>query len=289
MSFVFAEKYYDDDLKQERFYMSCDTKIITVSYSKANFSSVQYEMVNKWGIVKMCICSSDFCVAFAGNNIKYAAELFLTLKEKSPFNLCDVSSFAFDIHKRAENTNDIEFIVAYYENDKLHIDKIANNEIIKDCVSAWIGSYTAFRYFQEQRLAYDEKNIHKYSKTVFDKTVSGCGDDSVGGFPIELTYNLETNCFEYLESASFYSFKNVAVNSGEIIPFFTSPQDGGFSMRTQGCGIDSMLVSFDQIDRHVLFSRRIRIDDIDALNPNLFGLMLPVEIYYEDGEWKRLK
>ena len=48
------------------------------------------------------------------------------------------------------------------------------------------------------------------------------------------------------------------------------------------------MLKVDQIDHAVIYSRIIRFCEDDKNNLNLSGLMLPMEIYYENGIWKRL-
>lgn len=280
MSFVFAEKHFDESLKIELFSISCDTKIIPDNYSNLNFSKQQMHSINKWGIIKSTILSPDLCISFAGNNIKYAGILFNTLFEIGSLDTNEVQRIALDIHKNAESIDDIEFIISSFNDDKFNICCIKNQEIYYDCKSCYIGSPKAYSFFRS-------KNKINDISTAFADTVNGCPDNSVGGFPIRVIYGIDEQSFVYAYSRSFTSCRSVIVKQGEAIPFFLSGSDGGFSYEINDCGIDNVLLSVDQIEHQVLYSRSNRSSDADIDNINLSGLMLPMEVYNDNGVWKR--
>ena len=68
MSFIYAEKYGEDDSDRESIRILCDTKVTPGRFTSAHFSEVEADFVKKYGIVKSTICCPELCVSFAGNN-----------------------------------------------------------------------------------------------------------------------------------------------------------------------------------------------------------------------------
>lgn len=281
MSFIFAEKHFDESLNREICSLSCDTKIVLDKGAKANLSTEQLKTIKEWGIVKCTIISPDLCIAFAGNNITYAAKLFMNLFEKENCELKEVSKLALEIHLNTESVDDIEFIILAHDKGEFKIHNIKNHKIIYNCKECYIGSPMAYKYFRSKVL---EREI----SGAFEETVDGCGDNSVGGFPIKIIYGIEEQSFIYSYNRSFSCCKSSITECGEVISFFLSVSDGGFSYEYSGLDIRNVMLKVDQIDHAVIYSRIIRFCEDDKNNLNLSGLMLPMEIYYENGIWKRL-
>ena len=283
MSFIYAEKYRDNDSEHETVQIFCDTKITPNNYTSACLSNIGYDLVRKYGIVKSTICCPELCVSFAGNNILYASKLFKKLKDIGSFEAEEVSNYAFHLHLGAESQNDIEFVIAYFSNDHhIHIDCVKNGKLEKDVTLAHIGSEDAFSAFQEARL---QGNCDAVEQTdfAFRSVVDGCKDDSVGGRAIKVVYDHQYNSFIYQWSRSFCTSKPQTVAPGESIVFHTSASDGGYSYEVVHKDIENVLFSIDQMKPDILYSRRFRIDSKDADNPLLFGLMMPMLVVEKEN------
>lgn len=84
--------------KRIKRFIYCNTKIGLDDFAGATFSEEQFQCINKYGIVKITIICSEIGVAFAGNNIYLAAELFRQLCVKKVFTTQEVVDMAYDIH-----------------------------------------------------------------------------------------------------------------------------------------------------------------------------------------------
>ena len=275
MSFIYAEKYLDNESNREHVRILCDTKILLDEYTLTNLSKAGSDLISKYGIVKSTICCPDLCVSFAGNNILYAAKLFMTLKDLGSFELEDVSDYALRIHRSANALNDIEFVVTYYSSDQIHIDVVKDGKLYKDQMLAHIGSEIAFNAFQETRLQAGH-DASKHTDYAFRDVVNGCKDDSVGGRTIEVMYDYQCNSFLYHWERAFHTSKPQIVALGSNIVFHTSASDGGYSYEVVHKDIENVCFIVDQMEPAILYSRRFRVDSSDVGNPHLFGLMLPM-------------
>ena len=287
VSFIYAEKYRDNDSEHETVQIFCDTKITPNNYTSACLSNIGYDLVRKYGIVKSTICCPELCISFAGNNILYASKLFKKLKDIGSFEVADVSDHAFNLHLSAESQDDIEFVIAYFSNDHIYIDCIKNGKLDKDVTLAHIGSEFAFDAFQETRLQ-DNCDAVKQTDFAFRSVVDGCKDDSVGGRVVKVVYDHQYNSFVYQWSKFFCTSKPQTVALGKNIIFHTSASDGGYSYEVIHKDIENVLFSIDQMKPDILYSRRFRVDSKDVDNPLLFGLMMPMLVVEkENGEVTR--
>lgn len=279
MSFVYAEKYYDNSLERESTRIFCDTRVSLGNFSGAHFSSQSKPIIEQWGIIKSTICNPNLCVSFAGNNIGCAAQLFRQLAD-APFEYKDVVNYALEIHQRADQLDDCEFLITYYNEGRFHIDCVKNGSAYTNRDFDWIGSEEAHKAFQRYRLTHTKKDEHvtKYSSSAFGDVVSGCKDDSVGGFPIEVRYRFDKESFSYCNSSVFTTSKPQLLLPGESLKFPELAQDGGFSYETTGDSIYTLLIRINQLDYILCYSRSIRSELFPANNPNLFGLMLPMRV-----------
>ena len=274
MSFVFAKK--TTVLNNETIKVFCDTKIGLVDGAKGTFSDKQIELIKHYGIVKNTIICPEYSISFAGNNIFHASKLFRRLYEKKCFSRDEVIDLAYEIHKNAINQSDIEFIICSCENSKFYIDCIKNGEKDLDVPSAWLGSITAFNEFQEHSLSHEDRADGRSMLIDFQSVVENCSDDSVGGFPISVSYSNSLPGFCYDCTYNANSVKECTVKPGEAIPFYLSASDGGYSYIIKPYGIESLLVQVDQMFPDILYSRCHRISEQNDRNDNLFSLMLPM-------------
>ncbi len=281
MSFVYAEKKMVID--QEIITIHCDTKIGLLDGAKAAFCEEELDLIEKYGIVKISNLGASISVAFAGNNIFLAAKLFSQLCELKTFSVVEAVERAYAIHSGAKSPSDIEFIICTADDTIMRIDCIKDGRVQKNCSSAWLGSYEAFREFQRIRMSDPEKDPTELTDSAFESVVQGCPDDSVGKFWISASYRPDLKCFWYSERLALHSVKKQTVKVGETIKFFLDPSDGGYSYRLIPCGADSLLMDIDQMEPMILFSRAHRLLESNN-NPNHFGLMLPMLVKQKENE-----
>lgn len=284
MSFVFAEKYTHSESGKENIQVFCDTRIGLPDSAGAHFSEIEMDSIEKYGMIKSTIIALGFCISFAGNNIIYASTLFRRLAEKHIFYRSDVIDLAYSIHMQAESEDEIEFIISCFEDGEFHIDCIKNRNKYLDCTSAWIGSPIAFNYFQERRHkgVFNPCSLHTKTSSAFRQTVEGCGDNTVGGFPIEIMYFYGSNSFQFVQSAGFFTSKSQIVPLGEAIQFDLSVENGGYSYELLPYSIHDVILNIEQMEPAILYSTYIRRTQKETMNPNLFSLMLPL-LVVEDG------
>lgn len=266
MSFVYAEK------RNTTINIHCDTKIVQEGIFTV--SSEQRELIQKYGIVKSTVISPMVSISFAGNNIFLASKLFLLISEMKQVDTRQIIDMAYYIHKTGK-VDDIEFIIASCE-DGLSIYCVKEYEIQEDCQFAWIGSPIAHREFQEIRNRNNTGNASDRTDSAFLQIVQGCSDRSVGGFHIVAGYNSYENSMGYKECKTYQSSKPSFVKSGAEIPFFTKAEDGGFSFEQIPISNDELLLRIDQMEPMILYSRRLRLNNYDKDNPQLFSFMLPM-------------
>lgn len=286
MSFIFAEKVpILDSEVEETIRVYCDTKVSAESSIGAGVSKELQAQLQKYGVIKSTIICPEFCISYAGNNAFLASKLFYKLYEMKTFYREDVIREAYDVHITANDPSDIEFIICSVENGTLYIDCIKDKKLCKDVQSAWLGSFVAFHSFQGYRLKSKEP-VQKLSSQAFREVVSGCGDDTVGGFPIAVEYYHCDKSFEYVEEYGLVSNKNQVVLPGENMLFYTSEGDGGMSYRIIQMGVGSVIFDIDQMESTILYSRDHRYDNQLDTGKHLFGIMLPMEIIQENDIWK---
>ena len=221
-------------------------------------------------------------------NIYLASKLFKRLYEKRRFTTQDVVNMAYEIHLQGNN-NDIEFIIASCEDGNLSLHCIKEHEIINDCIFAWIGSPIAHSEFQALRNKDNTGKASDRTSTAFLGIVQGCSDESVGGFCISVGYNRVANAFGFRECKTFQNTKQQVVKAGDKIKFHMSAEDGGFSFEQIPISEEEFLLTIDQMEPAILYSRRLRMCDRDRNNIQLFSLMLPMLICEdENGNWKRV-
>ena len=202
-----------------------------------------------------------------------------------PFEYSDVVKYALEIHKRAGNVNDIEFLITYHDDNRFQIDCVKDGEAIIDCKTAWIGSPEAHEAFQRYRSMCNPgtERASRYTISAFADVVAGCKDTSVGGFPIRVHYSNEKNAFCYSNHYAIIDSKTQLVKAGETIKFHMSARDGGYSYEVISDSLFGVLISIDQLDHMILYSRNLRSATISANDPCLFGLMLPMRVITNDN------
>lgn len=242
MSFVYAQKI------GQSIAVFADTKI-TFSMPDATilFSTETQKNVRQFGMIKNIIISKNYCICFAGNNIIYANEL---LKKIDHITLPQLLDLALEINCR-DSDNGAEFLICYANGSTQLIFQVKDKQC-NEVPSAWIGSYTAFRYFQgvrngvykgnvesNFRLSYEtyfctspfiteddeyQKLFNSFHKTVFDS-----GDDSVGGFVVPVLFDPKSNQFWYKGYCRSYA-RMKETSKGLSMPMYQGPSSGGYSV-----------------------------------------------------------
>lgn len=276
MSFVYAQKYKLCNESNENINIFCDTKIITKDNALSYFSAGELDLVKKYGIIKNTIICPEFCISFAGNEIRYAGKLFQALKDKHFFDRKYVLDVAYDIHINAKSKDDIEFIVSSYENEKVYIDCIKEEKMDLDCQLAHIGSLKAFETFQKYRYEnnFDEPIFNK-TQMAFKNVVEGCKDDSVGGFDICTYFDFEDKSFKYRNCISINSGKDQLVYPGENICFHNSAEEGGYTVEIVSKSIYDVVIFIEQMKSKIIYTRSYRNKNAASIGI-LEGFMLPM-------------
>lgn len=277
MSFCFAEKIsidFDDE-HIDSAHVICDTKVSLKGAVKANWDENALKQLDKYGLAKTIIINPHACLSFAGNNIMLVYELLNWLSEQGACELDEFIERALEIHKTAKDLNDIEFLILSKEDIDMPIEIISIKEGIatRNCHSAWIGSYEAFKSLQEIRLrkqAGEETTI-----TDFWNAITDCNDDTVGGFPIEA--RLFGDHFEYGYFFSTWIGKSQIIQPGETMKLIDTTEDGGFTITIEDCEGEPM-VSFAQKDFCILYTKKYRYNNLDSYNPASRYLLLPILI-----------
>ena len=242
VSFIYAQKIGNSIA------IFADTKItFDMSGATVLFSSETQQSVRQFGMIKNVITSKNYCVCFSGNNIIYANEL---LQKINHITLTQLLDLALDINRR-DSDNGAEFLICYADGNTQLIFQVKDAEC-KEVPSAWIGSYTAFNYFQGVRngayketitsnfpLSYEmhldtapfipEDDLYQKLFNNFQKTIFDCGDDSVGGFVIPALFDPKTNQFWYKGYCRSYA-RMKQTSTGLSMPMYQGPSSGSYSV-----------------------------------------------------------
>ena len=254
MSFVYAEKYSVNNIQYTAIHS--DTKIKFKDGDKLNWGENTYKAVSQYGMVKSIMIDAKHCISFAGNNIKYVADLFDILAEKKTFEDDFIYEKAFEIHNAAEDINDIEFIITVIDNDnQTHITCIKDRKMLHDQTNAWIGSQLTHN--ELQRMRFSTRELPKNSHIIFMQAIDSGLDDGVGGFPITVSHNKEMAAFEYKWVMYSYIGKSFLVKPGEAVPLFADAQNGGFTAEIYG-DYDTLFVEIHQTDLNIVYTRKYR-------------------------------
>ena len=276
MSFIYAEKdSISEDGSKQRVNIFSDTKTTLTGAVLANWSERERKAIELYGFLKSVIIGPTCCISFAGNNTIYAQKLLKWIFEKRFVNDEEMIEKAMQLHLEA-NRDDIEFIICSSNTGKPVITCIKNGEIFKDVPSAWIGSQIAFYKLQELRKS-SYTDISLFTRAVYE-----CGDDSVGGFVIQSTYNGKE--FFYPERLESSVYKSQIAQPGENIQLIDTAENGGYTVHFRESKCD-VIMTFEQIDISVIYSARYRYKS-DMESDYKKHLMLPFEFYTSTGIWK---
>lgn len=267
MSFVYAEKSTAEFGNQTNIFS--DTKTTLIGAYRSNWSEKTRKAIEKYGFAKCVNVRSDFAVAFAGNNTAYAHDLLRLLYGNESFPVEYAMEKAYNIHKAA-NKDDVEFILCYADdNNETHIVCIKEQELKRDLLSAWIGSYDAFCILQELR------TTSRTSFTDFKSAVDNCKDDSVGGLII---------CDSYFENDRRFLFPErleAHIERSQIVPpggkvIFSRPADTGDCTIHYIENINDVIIQFQQNKTTIMYTNRYRYSEEDIKNDNTNLFLLPI-------------
>lgn len=269
MSFVYAEK--TDNSNGINIYS--DTKLTLDETNRLNWGDKQYRLIEKFGIIISIIIHPSICISFAGNNIKYMYNLLDRLSYMGEFEYDQLINLAQEIHYSAPE-NAIEFIICYVDDETIsHIVCIKNKQVERDCINAWIGSYDAFRQLQALRVNGIQNTSMLY---YFDKVVSDCNDNSVGGFPICTAYLNSERRFIYQGALFTCNDRIQTYTPGENIKLYVSAQEGGYTV-TYYESHDEVIIELNQINRIIYYTARYRIQENNSKQQeNLKYFLLPL-------------
>lgn len=274
MSFVYAEKTNSS----KNIHIYSDTKLTLDETNRLNWGDKQYQLIKKYGIIKSIIIHPSICISFAGSNIMYMYNLLDRLSHMGEFEYDQLIDLAQEIHCSAPE-NAIEFIICYVDDKAIsHIVCVKNRHVDRDCINAWIGSYDAFKQLQELRINETQNASTLY---YFDKVVSDCTDNSVGGFTIFAAYLESEGRFIYPMTLLTYTDRKQMCAPGENIALYSCAEEGGYTLNY----IEShneVIININQINRIVYYTARYRIqENNDEQQMNLKYFLLPLLL---DGE-----
>lgn len=277
MSFCYAEKvsYETESGCLESAHVLCDTKIDIGGAFKSNWNTETRNNLKRYGLAKTIIIDSRTCLSFAGNDIALVHKLLEWLEKNGP---CDLENFvnkAFEVHVDSDDLNDIELLILAKEDDDelVEIISIKEGQISRNCDSAWIGSYDAFRYLQSVR--HSKNEAEEITTSDFCDVIWGCNDETVGGFPLEVRFYGDH--FEYSCGLFTQISKPQVVKPGENVVLIGNAEDGGFTISFCDCGREPLL-SFAQNNTSILYTRKYRYCDLDSYNPATKYLLLPFPV-----------
>ena len=271
MSFIYAEKSQEIINGQTINHTNIfsDTKTTLIGAYKRNWSPEARTMINKYGFSKIINIAPKIAVAFAGNNTGNAHALLEWYYSQSIITVDDIIDKAYEIHMSVDK-DDIEFIICYADdNNETHIASVKEQIIQRECSSAWIGSYAAFRKLQELR------SSHTTSFELFRTVVDECKDDSVGGLIICDKYYEYSQQFEFQERLEAIAYRKQSVRLGQAVQFSRPSETGDCTMHYIGDPND-VIISFFQNNTTLVYSNRYRYTEKDANDPYTNKFLLPM-------------
>lgn len=283
MSFIYAIKHtteYEGDVYKCVDIYS-DTKVLLEGTSKANWGDRTRKQIEKYGLIKTIIVSSKCCISFAGNNISHAHDLLCKLYEIQQFSEDDLLKLALTIHQRAPK-DEIEFIICLAdETNETEIICIKNGEIQRNCTVAWIGSYDAFSCLQKYRFENLEHSDN--FSTAFMYAVQHCGDDSVGGFCINVGFSNSSKEFLYKARMESVTERAKKLVSGMPILIGGNAEEGAYTAYYHESNED-VAIEIEQANITLLYTKKYRLHKEDVLNPKTKHFLLPLVVETDTGK-----
>lgn len=208
-------------------------------------------LVQQLGLMKSIIVSPNIVICYAGNNISKAAELLRKVSACS-YDLEVIINLACDIHTNSKE-DDIEFIIAYCNEEARELISIKNRQVYRECKAAWLGSWDAYNEFKrlESQIKLDNKDrekmidceaVEKQSNEEVDEllknleiekcfsTVVNSGiDPLVGGMVVRVNAVEGENAFQYMAAMNAISSNwPQKVQPGECIKFYQGADRGSY-------------------------------------------------------------
>ena len=239
MSFVYVKKEYLKESGIFSIQILGDTKIDIISLNIPKISKT-YKMVKTYGIIKSLIICPCCCISFAGNNIDKATRLIDILIGKKEFSIDYLLEVAFEIHKKSESANDIEFIICYVDQkNEMHIYCIKNGEMERDVYVAWIGTQAALKELQKET----QNGLEVFS--AFRNVVLGGKVNCVGGLVSYVNYDYEEKSFKYQDYLISDICRGQTYNTGDTIKIIGTKEEGAFQMSVSG-GMEEVFYQFEE-------------------------------------------
>lgn len=278
MSFVYAEKsaIKIGDEFHSVLNIYGDTKVTTDvnSPNKSNWGTDTYELVKRYGVLKTMIIEPRCCIAFAGNDIKYAHELLEFIHNKNRFTDEELWEKAFEIHRSAPK-DAVEFILCTIDDqEESHIVSVKNGTITYDCQRAWIGSpfvYQELTKLLDPVLPLYEQNA-LFEKV--EKAIMNSGDNSVGGFISHVRYDKYQGSFVYAYRLSMHEERMQPVAAGDAIIYHHSSEHGGFAYEIPENN-QKFRLDFFQSDLSLVYTNKYRLID-SIYSEHIKHFMLPI-------------
>lgn len=180
----------------------------------------------------------------------------------------DIINKANLIHQKAASKDDIEFIIAYADYDKMELVQIKSG-MLKRLDECWIGSEETYNYMKEM-------TVQKTDMLVLDQNGKPIGtekcpliydlanrfenvlkckiDDTVGEEAVIVKYSKEENRFKYQEKFFIVSgFTPQTIIPGDDIGFDASVVDGGYTCSFYADKNNAVHKYFEQIDKNLCY------------------------------------
>lgn len=283
MSFVYAKKYCLelDGQKHACTNIFSDTKISLFGTSAANWGRQTKRAIEQYGLIKSMIVEPKCCISFAGNNIAHAHCFLSQLYDMKQVEVDNLLELALDTHLSAPK-NEIEFIICFADEDNnTEIVCVKEGAMQRDCFSAWIGSYDAFRCMQEYLLM--SSTYPNSISAAFDYAIGNCGDPSVGGFSIGISFDKAIKQFVYqAKLLSVYERpQNIAPNS--LLKIGGSAEEGAYTAIYHETS-EEVQIEIPQADITILYTKKYRLHREDVDNPYTKYFLLPIIVETSSGK-----
>lgn len=267
----------------DRTHVWSDTKVELKGADRANWSQEARIQLRKYGLAKTMVLGPSLCLSFAGNDILRVSALLDQFAGIGPFELGQFVSSALEIHLASSDVDDIEFLILMKEDEDSSAELICIKEgrIARNCHSAWIGSYEAFKTLQEQRICSEAGRVADLVHVdLFWRTIQDCHDETVGGFPIEVC--LYEGRFQYATWFWSQVERVQEVPAGGKVLLEDGAEGGGFTVSLQDCEGEP-LMHFSQNNVSVLYSRKYRYGNPELYHPATKHLLLPIPFESSTG------
>ena len=246
-------------------------------------------LVEQLGMIKCIIVGPHIVVAYAGNNVAGMGKLLREVSG-SHIDLEDIIQIAYEIHMEGKEDS-IEFIIGYYRSkEESELISIKNNEIVRNCRKAWLGSIDAYKEFKRLEEEIQEKEYKEvyvnvieagkiyrelldekiaYSmqlRTIFEKVINSNIDESVGGVAVKVAIPEGNEHFEYMGGISAYSSNHSQiVQPGQNIIFYQGVEAGSYCCNVYQSEKDFCMYIYEDKLGIIYTSENCYVDGLEGL------------------------